>query len=46
MKSVSPEQLKEYAVEDADVTLQLKEIFEPRIREEGLYKLAAEMKCL
>ncbi|MBP1667621.1 MAG: polA, partial [Bacteroidetes bacterium] len=44
MKSVSPEQLKEYAVEDADVTLQLKEIFEPRIREEGLYKLAAEIE--
>ena len=44
MKSVSPEQLKEYAVEDADVTLQLKEIFEPRIRKEGLYELAAEIE--
>ena len=44
MRSVSPEQLKEYAVEDADVTLQLKEIFEPRIRAEGLYKLASEIE--
>ncbi len=40
MRSVSAEKLKEYAVEDADVTLQLKMIFEPRIKAEGLAELA------
>lgn len=44
MRSVPPEQLKEYAVEDADVTLRLKEIFEPRLREEGLSDLATEIE--
>ena len=36
MRSVPAEKLKEYAVEDADVTLQLKKIFEPRLKAEGL----------
>jgi DNA polymerase-1 len=40
MRSVPADQLKEYAVEDADVTLQLKNIFEPRIKNEGLSELA------
>jgi DNA polymerase I len=40
MRSVSPEKILEYAVEDADVTYQLKEIFEPRLRKEGLAELA------
>ena len=31
MRSVAVDKLMEYAVEDADVTYQLKEIFEPRI---------------
>lgn len=44
MRSVPPEQLKEYAVEDADVTLQLKNIFEPRLRKEGLYDLAKDIE--
>jgi len=44
MRSVAPDILKEYAVEDADVTLQLKNLFEPRIREEGLYELASEIE--
>ncbi len=41
MRSVPVEELKEYAVEDADVTLQLKEIFQPRLTKEGLQDLAA-----
>ncbi len=40
MRSVPADRLKEYAVEDADVTLQLKNIFEPRIKNEGLSELA------
>jgi DNA polymerase I len=44
MRSVPDEKLKEYAVEDADVTLQLKEIFEPKIRAEGLASLASEIE--
>ena len=44
MRSVPVDQLKEYAVEDADITLQLKNLFEPRIRKEGLYKLASEIE--
>jgi len=41
MRSVPADRLKEYAVEDADVTLQLKNIFEPGIKNEGLSELAA-----
>jgi DNA polymerase-1 len=41
MRSAPIEKLKEYAVEDADVTLQLKEVFEPRIKSEGLSELAS-----
>jgi DNA polymerase-1 len=44
MRSVPDEKLKEYAVEDADVTLQLKEIFEPKIRAAGLALLASEIE--
>ena len=44
MKAVPVEKLKEYAVEDADVTLQLKTIFEPRIKKEGLSELASEIE--
>lgn len=44
MRSVETEKLKEYAVEDADVTLQLKRVFEPRIREEGLQKLSENIE--
>jgi DNA polymerase-1 len=44
MRSVSVEKLKEYAVEDADVTLQLKHVFEPRIRNEGLEVLSTEIE--
>ena len=44
MRSVPDEKLKEYAVEDADVTLQLKEIFEPKIRAEGLEPLSSKIE--
>jgi len=44
MRSVSAETLKEYAVEDADVTLQLKRIFEPLMKEKGLSELASEIE--
>jgi DNA polymerase-1 len=40
MRSVPVEQIKEYAVEDADVTYQLKEVFQPRLKSEGLSTLA------
>ncbi|MDB5032029.1 DNA polymerase I [Mucilaginibacter sp.] len=35
MRDVEIEKIKEYAAEDADITLQLKEIFEPKIKEVG-----------
>ena len=44
MRSVPDEKLKEYAVEDADVTLQLKEIFEPKIRAQGLEPLSSQIE--
>ncbi len=44
MRSAPVEKLKEYAVEDADVTLQLKEVFEPRIKSEGLSDLADKIE--
>jgi DNA polymerase-1 len=44
MRTVAAEKLKEYAVEDADVTLQLKKIFEPRIEAEGLSDLARNIE--
>jgi DNA polymerase-1 len=34
----------DYAVEDADVTYQLKEVFEPRIKSEGLSDLARDIE--
>ncbi|HQG75983.1 MAG TPA: DNA polymerase I [Bacteroidales bacterium] len=40
MRSVSVDKIKEYAVEDADVTCQLKEIFMPVLKSEGLIDLA------
>lgn len=44
MRSVPADMIKEYAVEDADVTLQLKDTFEPKIIEEGLSTLASEIE--
>jgi DNA polymerase-1 len=44
MRSVPVEQIKEYAVEDADVTYQLKEVFQPRLKSEGLSDLADDIE--
>ncbi|HOU96079.1 MAG TPA: DNA polymerase I [Bacteroidales bacterium] len=44
MKSVPVEIIVEYAVEDADVTLQLKEVFEPRLEKEGMARLARDIE--
>jgi len=39
MSSLEPEKVKDYASEDADITLQLKELFAPKIEEEHLKEL-------
>jgi DNA polymerase-1 len=44
MRSVPIDKLMEYAVEDADVTYQLKNVFEPRIKSEGLGDLAHDIE--
>jgi DNA polymerase-1 len=41
MRSVAVDKLMEYAVEDADITWQLKNVFEPRIKAEELESLAS-----
>ncbi len=38
MRSVPVDKIMEYAVEDADVTWQLKEIFEPKLKAEGSFQ--------
>jgi DNA polymerase-1 len=44
MRSVAVDKLMEYAVEDADVTYQLKNVFEPRIKKDGLESLAENIE--
>lgn len=44
MRSVPVEKIVEYAVEDADVTFQLKNIFESRLKSEGLSNLAERIE--
>jgi len=44
MRSVPLEKLKEYAVEDADITFQLKKFFESRIERESLEDLARDIE--
>jgi DNA polymerase-1 len=44
MRSVPVDKLMEYAVEDADVTFQLKTVFEPKIKSGGLDELASEIE--
>lgn len=39
MRDVDIEKIKEYAAEDADITLQLKEVFEPKIKAVGAEEL-------
>ena len=40
MADLPPSQVYEYACEDADITLKLKNVFEPKLKEEGCYDLA------
>ncbi len=44
MRSVDINKLTEYAVEDADITYQLKHLFYERLKKEDLYKLAHEVE--
>lgn len=44
MRSVPVEKVKEYAVEDADITLQLKNHFEPELEISGVKKLFEEVE--
>ena len=44
MRSVPVDKLMEYAVEDADVTFQLKNVFEPKIKSEGLEELSEKIE--
>ena len=44
MADLKPEQVKDYACEDADVTLRLKHYFEPLLKEQGLMKLFNEVE--
>jgi len=44
MRDVEPEKVKDYAAEDADITLQLKEHLEPWLKDEGLEKLYKDIE--
>jgi len=44
MAELSPEEIYEYACEDADVTLRLKEYFAPRLEKAGVSKLFTEVE--
>ncbi|MDI1353940.1 MAG: DNA polymerase I [bacterium] len=44
MRDVEPEKITDYAAEDADVTLQLKEKFAPELKTNGLEKLFHEVE--
>jgi DNA polymerase-1 len=44
MRDVPIDKLLEYSVEDADVTYQLKNVFEPRIKKEGLSDLSNDIE--
>jgi DNA polymerase I len=44
MRQVALDQVKEYAAEDADITLQLRTVFEPRLNESGTRKLFDEIE--
>ena len=44
MRDLQPEEVYEYAAEDADVTLRLKNLLEPRLREAGVWPLFAEVE--
>lgn len=42
MREIDIDEVKEYAAEDADITLQLKNVFEPKLKETDTYKLFEE----
>ena len=44
MRDLHPDQVKDYACEDADVTLRLEKIFRKSLQEEGLYDLFREIE--
>lgn len=44
MRDLKPEEIVDYACEDADITLQLKEIFEPQIQKDHLKHLFYEVE--
>lgn len=44
MRDVALEDIKEYAAEDADITLQLKEVFDPKLDSAGTKKLFEEIE--
>jgi len=44
MSELTPQEVYEYAAEDADVTLKLKNILEKELHEKGLYQLFAEVE--
>ncbi|MCF6169486.1 MAG: DNA polymerase I [Bacteroidales bacterium] len=44
MRDVAIETIKEYAAEDADITLQLKEVFAPKLKETSTEKLFNEIE--
>lgn len=43
MRDVDPDRIKEYAVEDADITLQLKKQLEPMLREKSVERVFEEV---
>jgi len=44
MRDVEPEKIKDYAAEDADITLQLKNIFLPKMKEKEVEKVFYEVE--
>lgn len=44
MRDLDPSEVYEYAAEDADVTLKLKNVLEPKLREAGLLQLFEEIE--
>ncbi|MCD8291018.1 MAG: DNA polymerase I [Prevotella sp.] len=44
MRDLAPEQVYEYAAEDADVTLKLKNVFEPLLKKNGVEKLFQDIE--
>ena len=44
MRDLAPEQVYEYAAEDADITLKLKNILEPKLKEAGVEQLFREIE--